>query len=61
MNIIYKFYVIYFIIILPVLSLNNQTSITSLQIIDTVNIYHTFKIPFIIKIWLFMEILQNLL
>jgi hypothetical protein len=61
MNIIYKFYVIYFIIILPVLSLNNQTSITSLQMIDTVNIYHTFKIPFIIKIWLFMEILQNLL
>ena len=57
----YKFYVIYFIIILPVLSLNNQTSITSLQMIDTVNIYHTFKIPFIIKIWLFMEILQNLL
>jgi hypothetical protein len=61
MNIIYKFYVIYFIIILPVLSLNNQTSITSLQMIDTVNIYHTFKVPYIIKIWLFMEILQNLL
>jgi hypothetical protein len=61
MMIMYKFYVIYFIIILPVLSLNNQTSITSLQMIDTVNIYHTFKIPFIIKIWLFMEILQNLL
>jgi hypothetical protein len=56
--IMYKFYVIYFMIILPVLSLNNQTTTPQLRIIDNINVYHTFKVPYIIKVWFFMEILQ---
>jgi hypothetical protein len=57
---IYKFWMIYFLIITPILCLNNQTStkITPIQFIDTITINHTYKIPFIIKIWVFLQILR---
>jgi len=57
-----KTWMIYFLIMnmimTSVVCLNNQTStkIIPIQVINTIN--HSFKIPFIIKIWIFQQILR---
>ena len=54
------YFLIMNIIMTSVVCLNNQTStkIIPIEVIDTININHSFKIPFIIKIWIFQQILR---
>jgi len=52
MNIFYKFYLIYFMIIIPIMGYNRQSlRITSIDLINT----DELKVPMFLKLWLLTE------
>jgi hypothetical protein len=57
MNFLNKFWIIYFLIT-PILCLNNKTEIYTIQ--ENINIIYSYNIPFIIKVWICLEILRLL-
>ena len=59
MNFINKFWIIYFLIT-PILCLHNKTETEIYTIQENININYSYNIPFIIKVWICLEILHLL-
>jgi len=57
MNIFYKFYLIYFMIIIPIMGYNNRQSlrISSIDLINT----DELKVPMFLKLWLLTEFILS--
>ena len=60
MNFFYKLYIAYFMLLTPVIALNNETSSLINEPITEIVVNHIIQVPFIIKVWIITEILINL-